>query len=65
MPKWIMGNPLIVECQFNMLYICQFKIHKNPILKYATIHKMYKYGNIEIEESFDINISEKVHIKRK
>ena len=28
-------------------------------------HKMYEYGNIAIEELFDINISEKVHIEMK
>ena len=34
------------------------------ILSYnlPSIHKMYEYGNIAIEESFDIIISEKVHI---
>ena len=26
-----------------------------------SIHKIYKYGNIAIEELFDIDISEKVH----
>ena len=30
-----------------------------------SIHEMYEYGNIAIEESFDIIISDKAHIKRK
>ena len=57
-----MGNNLIVKCKFNIGLESENHTNNNNM---PSRHKVYEYGNIAVEELFEINISEKVHIQRK